>query len=174
MASIQELDSADTDPPSATSSLTIQDRLRASSVKRWHIVSTRKRQSLAEHSFNVAHIAMAILDELSSLVHWGGPVCVIAMNHDIDEVLTGDMPTPAKNKAGYRFDVALSPAVIVKMADIIDAYTFIKLNAVDRHGDEVIKYVSITYHKMVKDSPMRTANAIEKVTRDILTGDMEI
>jgi hypothetical protein len=137
-------------------------------------VATRKPQSLAEHSFNVAHIGMAICKLLPAPANWYGEVAKVALIHDIDEVLTGDMPTPAKNKAKYDFNVAITPAVVVKMADIIDAYTFIKMNAVDRHGDEVILYTKRAWDAMVGGSTPRVARAIARVTADILTGELKI
>lgn len=143
-------------------------------MKRWHIVATKKPQNLAEHSFNVAQISMAILDELCPPDNWMGRVCELAINHDINEVLIGDMPTPAKNKGDYNFDGPLTPELLVKMADIIDAYTFIKMNAVDRHGEKVIEYVQEMLDKMIKQLTTRAAGAVRKVVAHIIHGEMEV
>lgn len=85
---------------------TVEDELSLSGVTRWHLVDTLKTQSVAEHSYNVMVIARAIYDSLpvtmASEPHSNGvpikmaDVLYLAMNHDLDEVMTGDIPSPTK------------------------------------------------------------------------------
>jgi 5'-deoxynucleotidase len=77
--------------------LTLYDFLRAGHVKRWHIVNTVTQQSIAEHSYLVAIIAMHI----HRWVQPAGDVepmetGIYALFHDAPEIRTGDIPTPAK------------------------------------------------------------------------------
>src|SRR5690606_20843295 len=77
--------------------LHLTDALRASDVVRWQIVRVLKGQSVAEHSFNVALIALELADRLKVD---RGEVLHYAILHDLPEVLTGDIPTPTKRVIG--------------------------------------------------------------------------
>lgn len=83
--------------------LTIRDKLRASSVNRWHTLGNINRtQNIAEHSFNMALLAEDLLrrlyksigaypsiDELYLVMRY-------SLVHDLPEILTGDGPSPYK------------------------------------------------------------------------------
>lgn len=73
-------------------------RLRlASRVKRWAVNHVIDEQSIAEHSFFVAHYAYSIVCKLGR--EDLGPLCVLrAIWHDVDETITGDAPGPIKRK----------------------------------------------------------------------------
>jgi hypothetical protein len=124
----------------------ILDRLRGSSVERWHIVNTSKSQNVGDHSFNVAHIAM----ELCVLIRreeWIPDVAVLALEHDLEEVFTGDIPTCAKEDKGWPYSVA--PSAIIKIADFIEAMVFIGEYHVDRHGERVYRDYQAKYLRML-------------------------
>ena len=121
-------------------------------MTRWHIVATAKRQSLAEHSFNVAMIAGYICDEIGEV----SParkrrIMYFALHHDIDEVIYGDIPSPAKKPDMPRLEV-LDDRVL-KLADLLDMYTFIRANAVDRHGRQVVQYCDNLLKEFLKHHP---------------------
>ena len=81
----------------------IADKLRALDVIRWNMVPTQRQQSLAEHTFMVAMIAEQIASECSI---GAGMVVHMALYHDLEEVMTGDIPAPTKRKlkeAGINF-----------------------------------------------------------------------
>lgn len=136
----------------------IQNLLRAQSVKRWTIVQTVKDQSLAEHTFNVTMIARAICKELR---HDDAEVTKAALAHDLDEIFTGDIPTPFKTAArekGVELNDIYEKVTnrklsdldsrIVKIADIVEAYWFIREFGVGRHANEVTTKLS---HQMAKE-----------------------
>lgn len=130
----------------------LSDKLRAQYVQRWTTVHLTHRQSLAEHSFNVALIAM----ELSSIVFgdydelFSNQVLYYAITHDLDEVITGDIPSPTKRRLidfcpeiENILGTANAPnslteyssemvANIVKIADIIESAFQVK-----QHGDGI-------------------------------------
>lgn len=136
--------------------------LRASYTKRWTIVNTIKPQSIAEHSFNVVGIALRLADTIG----WSGrfhhdemlKLTTWALNHDIVEVYTGDIPTPFKRaleKHGAKILAAeeefmkeyggmtryaeSSPiGMIVKFADILEAMWFLKDNGIGDHAKTVL------------------------------------
>ena len=126
--------------------MNINDILLAQNIKRWTIVSTIREQSLAEHLFNVAMIARDIAVEAGmddrNIVKY-------ALDHDLDEIMTGDIPSPAKERLRIRADYngksqdrcSEEEKVVVKAADLIDAYLFIKHNHHDRHGKKVYGYM---------------------------------
>lgn len=97
--------------------------LRAYLVPRWGIISMSRKQSVAEHSYNVAIIvgwlcAVVRMDDADTLM-----AVQHALMHDADEVYTGDIPSPSKNRS-------LAPnagiKALIKLADHIDAYSFAK------------------------------------------------
>lgn len=136
--------------------LKIFDILRAGSVKRWHIVETFREQRLSEHLFSVAALAGEIARQMglrSTHIHL---IMVAAMFHDIDEVISGDPPTPTKQRARdaglemndlfkeYKIiDTELMSQVIpdinkiIKCADHLDTVFFLQMAGVGRHAEQV-------------------------------------
>lgn len=125
--------------------LHVSDVLRASEVKRWQICATTRVQSLAEHTFNVICLSMVILqrrggdEDTHQRQH---TIMLAALNHDLPEVLCGDIPTPTKLvanlkpeldkiEAGIKFlgvssqDFANDTKEIVKIADLVDACVYL-------------------------------------------------
>lgn len=130
--------------------MTLRDVMRSGEVTRWHIVQTHRHQSVAEHSFLVAMIAMRLCDVLdvdSSVRH---NVLQHALMHDMPEVYIGDLPTPIKRMMGddlcdkiETFEERVTFAkmhctpkdgqveLIVKIADMLEAVAFLETNG---HG----------------------------------------
>ena len=132
--------------------LNLRQRLRASHVKRWHIVETTKTQTVAEHSFNVALIAEEIATLLKEDV-WIDDIIQYAIHHDIPEVGLGDLPTSLKHVFGAaelekvedlskemdpeshtNYDIVRS---VVKLADLIDSIIFLAQYGVGTHAKMV-------------------------------------
>jgi len=124
--------------------------LRAQYVKRFHIVHTLKHQSIAEHSFNVAMIAGLISERMEFDKKVTEQVTLAALFHDMDEVITGDIPTPTKIRAkaqgvDLNDNGILVPHQnkgslinrIVKVADYIEAITFLDINGIGMHACSV-------------------------------------
>lgn len=114
-------------------------------VKRWSLVATTAESNVASHSFNVAAIAMAIYQRIPGATDFGAhSICYHAMLHDVDEVFTGDIPTPTKtamraagvepNKlfAGQGSNSVIPPHMkpLIKIADLIDNWHFINQHGV--------------------------------------------
>jgi hypothetical protein len=76
----------------------IKDQLRIQVVKRWHIVSTSNTQTVADHTCGVMLLGRLMISEMDSAApsELYRIFYEIALNHDILEVLTGDIPSPAK------------------------------------------------------------------------------
>ncbi len=72
---------------------------RMKNIHRWALMRNTRAENISEHSHDVAVIAHALA--LITNRHYGGEVdekaCVLlAVYHDVPEILTGDMPTPVK------------------------------------------------------------------------------
>lgn len=123
--------------------LNIQDILRAEDIKRWTIICTTKQQSLAEHTFNVIAISRAICKKLGVTDIL---VMKYAFDHDLDEILTGDIPTPAKDTlklpdmycGGSKEECTVSEIAIVGLADMIEALRFINVHGLGRLAAQVM------------------------------------
>ena len=141
--------------------LTLYDYLRAGHVKRWHIVNTTATQTIAEHSFLVAIIALHLFQKLvgtNASTESAFKLVIAALFHDCGEVRTGDIPTPGKayirGLAGTdvfnRIDDDLLPEIpyvgstlpdtlhkFVKMADAIETAHWISEHKAGRHAEIV-------------------------------------
>lgn len=72
---------------------------RMKNIRRWALMRNTRSENICEHSHEVAVVAHALA--LLTNRHYGGCVdvnrCVLlAVYHDVPEILTGDMPTPVK------------------------------------------------------------------------------
>ncbi len=126
-------------------------------VQRWGIVRTLRPQSVAEHTFLVAHYAndIAVYLGLNTGVHLS--LLQYALHHDSDEIFTGDMPGP--NKRGL-LD-AIGPEAGQKWKDKLEEWserTFRNLDA--RSGGSLMPYDVQTVLLVLK-----TADWLEAATR---------
>lgn len=147
--------------------LSFYDFMRAAHVKRWHIIKTAEPQTLAEHSFLVAVIALELFQRLVGVkddVKSATTILFMALFHDMPETRTGDIPTPAKRMIrdlqlgmpdifngiddklmpnipylGCEWPKVIDFAQMVKMADLIADAWWITENKVGIHSDVVAK-----------------------------------
>ena len=110
--------------------------LALSHVPRWGIVDTFKDQTVADHSFRTTILSMDILDWLR--LNYGdvevpqtGEVIEWAITHDIEEAISGDLPSPYKrskdiSEKGEGADLIDHKVLaIVKIADLVEAQIFV-------------------------------------------------
>lgn len=113
-------------------------------VPRWTIVRTIQSQSVAEHSYFVAKYAAMICEFLGTNETLKNACMLYALDHDIDEMISGDVPSPFKKAPGMDFENAmghydfdLTPfycnknvteqvVEIVRAADLLDAAMFLQ------------------------------------------------
>lgn len=136
--------------------LTIRDLLRSSSVKRWHTVAgLNTEQTVGQHSQNVTFIALELLSRLVPKPSMEDQFYVMqyCMYHDTPEVICGDISSPFKKylykqiegfkSAMQELEYQICPAlkeceayfvqrphlaIICHVADVLDAFHFIKHN----------------------------------------------
>ena len=101
-------------------------------INRWALMRNTHKENLSEHSLEVAMIAHALAT--ISNRRFGGKinaerVALIALYHDVPEILTGDMPTPVKYfnddvKAAYdKVEIAAYPIISVTITKIYSSAT---------------------------------------------------
>jgi 5'-deoxynucleotidase YfbR-like HD superfamily hydrolase len=75
-------------------------RLQLAGIPRWTIIDMRRRQNVAEHSFNVLILSISLYEYMQNDVSHNKfdreSLMLWAIDHDMDEIETGDMPTPFK------------------------------------------------------------------------------
>lgn len=151
---------------------------RLSVVKRWSVIQTIREQSVAEHSFNVALIALRITEKWFAITGSKLQTAVLkhALFHDWWESVTGDPPTYMKrfiDEAGaiaaFKADgtsegIDLSDVdrdfvkFVVKAADIIEAIIFLRME-VSLGNRSVTRHIDNLEDKLINffdSNPVRT------------------
>lgn len=142
--------------------------MRLSSIERWGVVEMSKVQSVAEHSFNVATIALAISDALEASPGDMADIIRWALIHDLPEVVTGDIPSNVKQQEKEIFNILearLFPSItinkrnqtdfclrVVKVADYVDAIQFAQKFCVDRRKGAIISEMTQRMDEVILSS----------------------
>lgn len=184
--------------------ISIKDILRTGHVTRWQIVRTARHQTLAEHLYLVTMLSLEIANVVMRgevtdsdkirLMNW-------SLNHDVPEVITGDIATPMKKTIRSMcpedpFDVlerqlsetysVVKDAVIdthleaiVKLADITDGIVFLHTEGMGSHADYVRAKLVITLSENVQQSATKWPNydwdAVLDMLNDLMdTGNSQI
>lgn len=140
--------------------MNIHDRLRLMQVKRYGIFHMNRDQSVAEHSFNVAMIAIELIEPVDDETLYV-QVLGYALVHDMDEILSGDIPSPFKRKLRKECPSVIpvldgqpkaSDEVmnIVKLADMLEAIHYCREFGGSRASDEVLSDVEYKFDESVK------------------------
>lgn len=153
--------------------MNIVDKLRASHVTRWHIVATTREQTLADHQWCVTQIAYEIWKRL----HPGAPcpanLLLIALNHDNDEVIEGDIPSPRKPSQPVS-DMEVD-RLIVKSADLLDQWNWIRQWGKGRHAMEVMRYCTDCLDNFLEECPNNTLrNIVRGIQQEMIHGEYEV
>lgn len=149
------------------------DALRLGYIRRWGMVSTVREQDVASHSCRVALIVLFLLEEIlkhcspterlvRSARYIRATAMAMAIVHDLDEVFSGDIPSPFKKWAGEKVDPMPRPfdmeslfsnvdaaienglcRALVHWADAVEAWVFISENAHTPHGLAVRDRISL-------------------------------
>lgn len=140
--------------------MNIHERLRLMQVKRYGIFHMNRDQSVAEHSFNVAMIALELIEPVDDDDLYL-KVLGYSLVHDMDEILSGDIPSPFKRKLRKECPSVIpvldgqpkaSEEVmnIVKIADQLEAIHYCREFGGSRAAGEVLKDVEHKFHESVK------------------------
>jgi len=141
--------------------------MRLSVVPRWVVVPTIQKQSVAEHCFNVERIARQIAQQWFNIRDTDrlDRISQLALHHDDDEAITGDIPSPAKtilsekyldNRARLWYNAHGSLGLIVKLADLMEMYRFLVMETmlgnqyIDEYLTELLNKVRNVYPDQYK------------------------
>lgn len=103
-------------------------------VPRWGVMPVIKPQNVAEHSYHVTMLARWLVqyherhDDKSFLAD----VLVHALEHDIEEAVTGDIPAPYKERQMDMMDLmdeddtTSEAESVVKLADVMEALVYLQ------------------------------------------------
>lgn len=134
----------------------VETVMRMQAVKRWHMIDTTRTQTLAEHSANVAMLAMLVAMNCP-MFQFGPPayIAMAALVHDMPEAFTGDIPTHTKKylvglndledavtHPNFSMKLTENVTALIKICDLVDGIRFIRLHGVDmtaRHAREGIE-----------------------------------
>jgi hypothetical protein len=174
--------------------------LTLSHVPRWAIVDTNRNQTVSDHTYRVCTIALELVNRIN-VTHTMmsidvGRVLFIGIYHDIEEGITGDMPTPFKREMERLYNVQW-PGVdakeknlegsIINMADAIEAYTFLKRYSIVPDGrvaegmrdhvntakDELHRYLCLAYDRQMPgmDQALMSStlrNKLDDIVEDVV------
>lgn len=158
------MDSKDSARPVDRPLKRLRNLVNLSHVSRWTIVPMVKNENVAEHSFRVAAISECIAERL---IDAGVKVDMLevlrlALHHDIDEVLSGDIPTPCKRFVdGAAIKAAVEPApqqarnrekFIVKSADTLDALWSLKMYGIAPHSQCIIDKITAEFDERIEST----------------------
>lgn len=148
----------------------LTDLLALSHVPRWAIVAHSRPQSVADHSFRVAVIYYELCQRLLIPVSLDG--LTYALFHDGPEAHSGDISGPFKRRVRgdvVRAETELTPwleegppptlnhVYLIKLADLIEAYTYITKYGQGVHASrvgyklhsETMNYAALNHREMV-------------------------
>jgi len=164
----------------------INDILRASGVTRWHIVRTVRPQSLAEHTFDVVFIARAIA-KIAGVDDY--EIIKAALLHDLDEIITGDIPTPTKKRArdnGWELndlyekvtgrELSEDESLIIQLADKMADLYWLWLHALGPHSNQVYEQMAEQFNGDIRGEgiPDNIREAVLDVQVQVLSEDFLI
>lgn len=132
-------------------------------VPRWSIIRTIRQESVAEHSYFVAVITKEICDILRTDSSKLGEFLWYALDHDIEESITSDIPSPIKNYIEVKYEklypelarrrLNINPPTpyvwsIVKLADIAACIFYLQSERLMGNGtiNDLMKTMTKAFH----------------------------
>ncbi len=132
-------------------------------VARWHMVEMSRPQSVAEHSFNVAMIAGEFASHFRT-VEEVAAVTMMALLHDVDEVHTGDAPSPTKKEPVLK---ETFQGRAVQIADKLEAYWYAFHYAIGPRRRFVVEDTRLRFKNLLEKCTLREQETWLEVEKDI-------
>lgn len=117
-------------------------------INRWGLMRNSREENIAEHSLDVAIIAHLLCELRNS--RFGGNVnperaAVLAIFHDVPEIITGDLPTPVKYFS----------------SDISKAYKKVEAAAVDELVSQIPADIAGDYREILAPDDAELASLVK-------------
>lgn len=156
---------------------------RLSIIPRWSIVPTIRRQSVAEHSFQVVALSHWLAEKHKNAprVSFVCEVLVAASYHDADEALTGDLPGGPVKQINWDEKVVAKGQVwaVVKLADMVEAYLFLKEE--ELLGNQNLQQITDAYEAEINSliryvdfrDGVKPDKLLEQITKQTLGFDLQ-
>jgi 5'-deoxynucleotidase YfbR-like HD superfamily hydrolase len=162
------------------------DLLALADVHRWSVIKMHRTQSVAEHSFATAVITMELAQRMGYSATAVSGMVLWALVHDAPETLTGDIDGKFKRDnpiakaaintaediafpwyARFATEVPEHVKTIVKVADQIEALTFLHTWGVGPRADDVYReLLAILFEEVVPHMVELTSAGIADTTAD--------
>ena len=145
-------------------------------IRRWGLMRNVSPETLSEHSYEVAvtaHALAVIGNALFGRSYDTGRVTLLALFHDVQEVFTGDMPTPVKYhnseiRANYaaieknatdQFLAKLDPALLPEYEPLLrmDSPADADLEPLVHAADKLCAYIKCVEEKKSGNTEFRSA-----------------
>ena len=140
--------------------------------------------------FNVMLIAEELATAIGTPYHLRQQMIEYILHHDIPEVVLGDVPTPVKALLNHSDDALLNGLQadadplsvsgygriydIAKLADTLEAITFLALHGVGRHAKSVKDQMIDTVWKMIADWPQDILTTITPIIGRIFSWETQL
>lgn len=122
--------------------------LRLPDVPRWVVIPTIRKQSVAEHTLNAMALAMWLGARLGYHRAFTASVMTTLFQHDAYEAVTGDQPSPVKEKSGAH-EPADATCLFAHAVDSLEAALFLR-HEMELGNDAampVLEYVRARWHE---------------------------
>jgi 5'-deoxynucleotidase len=118
-------------------------------IQRWSLMRNTLPENVAEHSFQVALLTHALCTIAQEVYHREvdtGRAVILALFHDVSEVMTGDIPMPVKHHnpgilANMREMEALASAQLLEMLPQSMASTYAGIVTPSEQDRALLRYV---------------------------------
>lgn len=165
----------------------LQARLHASDIQRWHTARTIKSQSVGEHTYR----ALQLLRYIAYPLDLSSNTIFAMLDHDVPEVVTGDVPFSAKREHSElkfavdavesivrlefeaRYDLTPELKSLIKQADLLEMAYFglEEANLGNKFGGHVIHNIINALMQLQEGSGIplsnRTVKLIELISIEI-------
>ena len=138
------------------------ETLRLNATSRWGIVQMNRTQSVAEHTFGVATIALHLASKVNITGYQLADLMVHSLTHDLDEIYSGDIPASEKGSFSDALDdwhTAMFPKhceyknklptiikQLVKVADLMEAIIYARRHCIDVRRESIINGLEHDLH----------------------------
>ena len=141
----------------------LQKAMHLSYVPRWGIVAMDRDQSVAEHSYRVAMIALRLGSETDRAIDLAE-----VLAHDLEESHTGDTPYTEKDDGAEKLKTLNEFECILRLADCLEAYTWFLLHGHALQRDFILVHSKGRIRNVLSQCPRGWVHIINRLIQEIV------